>query len=133
MTVTFTPRQMLERLVGFPTVSRDSNLDLIDFVAEYLHGHGARAKVLYNADRTKANLYASVGPSCAGGVVLSGHTDVVPIDGQDWASDPFTLLGKDGRLYGRGTCDMKAFSAIALALVPSMNKLKAPIHFALSV
>jgi acetylornithine deacetylase len=126
------PRAMLERLIGIPTVSRDSNLALVEFVAEYLASHGVTAQLVYNEDRSKANLYASVGPQRAGGVVLSGHTDVVPIDGQDWATDPFSVVEKDGKLFGRGTCDMKAFSAIGLALVPDMDRLRYPIHFALS-
>ena len=127
-----TPQQMLERLVGFETVSRDSNLALIDFVAQYLEDHGATTKRIENADGTKANLYASVGPQRAGGVVLSGHTDVVPVDGQAWDTEPFVLTQTNGRWYGRGTCDMKAFSAIGLALVPQMQRLEYPLHFALS-
>lgn len=126
------PRAMLERLIGIPTVSRDSNLALIEFVAEYLASHGVEAQLVYNAEGSKANLYASVGPDRPGGVVLSGHTDVVPIDGQDWATDPFCVEERDGKLFGRGTCDMKAFSAIGLALVPEMQNLRYPIHFALS-
>ncbi len=127
-----TPREMLERLIAFPTVSRDSNLDLIDFVQDYLDGYGVRSQALYNDDDTKANLYATIGPPVEGGVVLSGHTDVVPVDGQDWHSNPFRLSERDGRLYGRGACDMKGFLAIALALVPDMTTLKRPIHLALS-
>ena len=125
-------RQMLERLIGFPTVSRDSNLDLINFVRDYLDSHGIESNLVPNADGSKANLYATVGPNVEDGVVLSGHTDVVPVDGQPWTTDPFTLTESDGLLYGRGTCDMKAFPAIALALVPQMSELKRPIHFAWS-
>ena len=126
--------EMIEKLVGFPTVSRDSNLELIDFVRDYLAGHGVESHLVPNAEGTKANLYATVGPRMEGGVVLSGHTDVVPVDGQPWDTDPFTLTERDGRLYGRGTCDMKSFSACGLALVPEMLAagLKRPIHFALS-
>ena len=126
--------EMVEKLVGFPTVSRDSNLDLIGFVQEYLAGYGIESHLVPNDDGTKANLYATVGPDVEGGVVLSGHTDVVPVDGQPWDTDPFTLTEVGGRLYGRGTCDMKSFSACGLALVPEMVSagLRRPIHFALS-
>ena len=126
--------EMIEKLVGFPTVSRDSNLDLIDFVRGYLAEHGVESRVVPNPEGTKANLYATVGPAVPGGVVLSGHTDVVPVDGQPWDTDPFTVTERGGRLYGRGTCDMKSFSACGLALVPEMAAagLKRPIHFALS-
>jgi acetylornithine deacetylase len=126
--------EMIEKLVGFPTVSRDSNLDLIEFVRDYLAEYGVESHVVPNAEGTKGNLYATVGPRVAGGVVLSGHTDVVPVDGQPWDTDPFTLTERGGRLYGRGTCDMKSFSACGLSLVPEMVAagLKRPIHFALS-
>mgnify|MGYP001209604923 CR=1 FL=1 len=125
---------LIEKLVGFPTVSRDSNMALIDFVRDYLDGYGVASKLVPNADGTKANLYATVGPVVEGGVVLSGHTDVVPIDGQPWDSDPFVIREDNGKLYGRGTCDMKSFIAVGLALVPEMLEkgLKRPIHFALS-
>ncbi|MCF8468273.1 MAG: acetylornithine deacetylase [Sneathiella sp.] len=130
----FTSREMIDKLISFDTVSRHSNLALIDFVADYLEGHGIKATRVFNEDKSKANLYATVGPNVEGGVVLSGHTDVVPVDGQPWDTDPFTVTEKDGRLYGRGTSDMKSFSAIALAQVPKMigKGLSAPIHFALS-
>ena len=126
--------EMIEKLVGFPTVSRDSNLGLVEFVREYLAEYGVESHVVPNPEGTKANLYATVGPAVEGGVVLSGHTDVVPVDGQPWDTDPFTVTERDGRLYGRGTCDMKSFSACGLALVPEMVAagLKRPIHFALS-
>ena len=132
--MTHSPREMIETLVGFPTVSRDSNLDLIHFVRDYLAGHGVEPHVVPNEDGTKANLYATVGPDAEGGVVLSGHTDVVPVDGQPWDTDPFEAVERGGRLYGRGTADMKSFSAVALALVPDMlaRGLKRPIHLALS-
>lgn len=131
---TYTPIEMIERLIGFDTTSRLSNLALIDFVTDYLAGHGVEATKLFDATGKKANLYATLGPEQDGGVVLSGHTDVVPVDGQDWSSDPFTLARRDGRLYGRGTADMKSFSAIALALVPEFLErgLDIPVHFALS-
>jgi acetylornithine deacetylase len=125
---------MIEKLVSFDTVSRNSNLDLIEFVADYLAGHGIESHRVFNQEKTKANLYASVGPAKEGGVVLSGHTDVVPVEGQPWDTDPFMVVEKDGRLYGRGTSDMKSFSAIALSKVPEMIEkgLSVPIHFALS-
>lgn len=128
----YSPREMIDALIAIPTVSRDSNLQLIEFVQAYLQDHGIESHLVKNQPGTKANLYATVGPEVAGGVVLSGHTDVVPIDGQDWASDPFTVTESEGKLFGRGTCDMKSFIAIALALVPEMSDLKRPIHFALS-
>jgi acetylornithine deacetylase len=130
----YSPREMLERLIAFPTVSRDSNLPLIAFVRDYLAGHGVESRIVPNAEGDKANLYAQIGPDVPGGVVLSGHTDVVPVDGQAWSSDPFTLTERDGRLYGRGSCDMKGFDAIALALVPEMLAagLTRPIQIALS-
>jgi acetylornithine deacetylase len=123
---------MIEALVAIPTVSRDSNLDCIAFIRDYLASAGVSSTLVKNDDGRKANLYATVGPMVEGGVVLSGHTDVVPVEDQDWLSDPFQVVEKDGRLYGRGTCDMKSFYAIALALVPEMQNLKRPIHFALS-
>lgn len=124
----------LARLVAFDTTSSRSNLALIDDVEAYLKDHGAETHRVWNAGRTKANLYAVVGPKVAGGVILSGHTDVVPVDGQAWSTDPWTLIERDGKLFGRGTSDMKAFSAIALSLVPEMNAagLKRPVIFALS-
>jgi acetylornithine deacetylase len=128
----FTPREMLEKLIAFPTVSRDSNLELIEFVANYLDDHRVQARLVASGDGRKANLYATVGPEIEGGVVLSGHTDVVPVDGQNWDSDPFLLHEVDGRPVGRGTCDMKSFLAIALALVPDMGALRYPIHLAFS-
>jgi acetylornithine deacetylase len=125
---------MIQRLIAFDTVSRNSNLQLIQFVRNYLQSLGVQSTLVASPDGNKANLFATVGPQVEGGVVLSGHTDVVPVDGQPWHTDPFTVVEKDGRLYGRGTCDMKAFSAVALALVPDMLAagLKRPIHFALS-
>ncbi len=127
-------RDLIARLVGFDTVSRHSNMALIAWVRDYLAGLGIDSRLVPNADGGKANLYATIGPMVEGGVVLSGHTDVVPVDGQSWDSDPFTLVERDGRLYGRGAADMKSFSAIALALVPEMLAagLKRPIHLALS-
>lgn len=127
-------RAILDKLVSFPTVSSVSNLDLIDWVEDYLDGHGVRATRVYDETGQKAALYANVGPEVAGGVVLSGHTDVVPVEGQAWDSDPFTVVEKDGKLYGRGTCDMKGFNALALAAVPRALEagVKRPIQIALS-
>ena len=126
--------EMIERLVSFDTTSRDSNLALIHFVRDYLAAHGVDSTLIHDEAGNKANLYATVGPRDVPGIALSGHTDVVPVDGQPWDTDPFSLAEKDGRLYGRGTSDMKSFSAIALALVPEFRArpLKTPIHFALS-
>ena len=127
-------RAMLARLVAFPTVSQDSNLDLVGFVERHLAGLGVASARVPDATGTKAALIARIGPAVPGGVVLSGHTDVVPVAGQDWTSDPFVMTERDGRLYGRGTCDMKGFIACALALAPEMLAagLARPIYFALS-
>ena len=126
--------EMLRRLVAFDTTSRNSNLALIDYVRDYLKGHGVESRLVPSEDGKKANLFATVGPMVKDGVVLSGHTDVVPVDGQPWDTDPWTLTLKDGKYHARGTCDMKAFYAIALAMLPQFLKagLKKPIHFALS-
>ncbi len=128
------PTEMLARLVAFPTVPESSNLDLIHFVRDYLAGHGVASTIVPSPDGAKANLFATVGPDAEGGVVLSGHTDVVSVVGQDWSSDPWTLTERGGRLYGRGSCDMKGFDALALALVPDMLAagMKRPVHIALS-
>src|SRR6202012_637035 len=114
--------------------SRGSNLALIQFVEAELGKLGVSGRRVPNEDGTKANLFATLGPMTEGGVILSGHTDVVPVDGQPWTSDPFTLTPRDGRLYGRGTCDMKGFLALALAAAPDFadGRLKRPAHFAFS-
>ncbi len=134
MTQTYTPREMIERLVAFDTTSRDSNLHLISFVEDYVRAYGLAPRRIPNAEGTKANLLISLGPNESGGIILSGHTDVVPVDGQPWDTDPFKVVEKDGKLYGRGTSDMKSFSAVILALLPEFQKrrLKTPIHIALS-
>lgn len=125
---------LLERLVAFDTVSDKSNLPLIAFVADYLKGQGIRFVTAPNASGDKAALYASIGPDVDGGVVLSGHTDVVPVTGQAWTTDPFILRRDGGRLFGRGACDMKAFDAVCLAMAPALARmpLKAPVHILLS-
>lgn len=130
----FTPLAMAKKLVSYDTTSRDSNLDLIGFAADYLKGLGIDATLIHNGEKTKANLYATIGPADVPGVVLSGHTDVVPVDGQDWSTNPFEPVESEGRLFGRGTSDMKSFIATALALAPDMvaADLKMPIHFAFS-
>ncbi|WP_077048304.1 acetylornithine deacetylase [Pseudomonas sp. KK4] len=127
-------RDLLERLIGFATVSRDSNLELIHFIEAYLAGHGVQSELFFNEDGTKANLFATIGPPVSGGVVLSGHTDVVPVEGQAWTVEPFRLTEKNGRLYGRGTADMKGFIASVLAAVPTFVKrpLRVPVHLAFS-
>ena len=124
----------IARLIAHDTTSSRSNLALIEDVESYLGDHGVETVRVQNDDGTKSNLYAVVGPRAPGGVILSGHTDVVPVDGQDWDTDPWVATEKDGKLYGRGTCDMKSFSAIGLSLVPEMLKagLKRPLIFALS-
>lgn len=125
---------LIRKLVSFDTTSRESNLELIDFVKTYLDGIGIESTLVYDQQKGKANLYATLGPTDRPGIMLSGHTDVVPVDGQDWQSDPFAITEKDERLYGRGTCDMKSFIAICLAYAPRFLEggLTTPIHFAFS-
>ena len=127
-------RAILADLIAFPTVSADSNLDLIEWCAGRLEALGARCEISRDATGAKANLFATIGPDVDGGVVLSGHTDVVPVEGQDWSSDPFIAVERDGLIHGRGACDMKGFLACALALAPRIAAadLKRPVHFALS-
>ena len=134
-TPTYSPVEMIEALVAFDTTSRESNLELIRFVEEYLNNHGVESTLIFNQDKSKANLVATMGPATSrGGVVLSGHSDVVPVDGQVWSSDPFRVVERDGRLYGRGTCDMKGFLGVVLALVPEFQKcaLRSPVHIVLT-
>ena len=126
---------ILATLVSFDTTSRDSNLLLIEHVEGLLAALGVASTRVPNADGRKANLYATLGPQVEGGIVLSGHTDVVPVDGQNWTSAPFTLVERQGRLYGRGTCDMKGFLALALAAAPAFaqsGRLMRPVHLAFS-
>lgn len=125
---------LIKNLIGFDTTSRGSNLDLIDYAQGLLEASGARCRRAYDESGAKANLFATLGPDGDGGYVLSGHTDVVPVDGQAWSSDPFRAEMRDGKLFGRGACDMKGFLGAALSLAPEIAKakLKRPIHFALS-
>ena len=125
---------MIKTLVAFDTTSRESNLELVEWVRGYIGDLGIKSHLTFDDDARKANLYATVGPQDRGGILLSGHTDVVPVDGQDWMSNPFTVIERDGRLYGRGTCDMKSFIAVALAHLPDFIErgLTTPLHIALS-
>ena len=129
-----TPRQILDQLVKFPTVSSESNLALVDWLETYLTGHGVRCARHWNEDRQKAALMAHAGPLVEGAVVLSGHSDVVPVAGQTWTSDPWTVVERDGRLYGRGTCDMKGYVALAVwAVVEAQRRgVSRPLQLALS-
>src|ERR1700720_2031238 len=131
-------RTMIERLISFNTVSRDSNMDLIEWVRDYLHAQGAKTRLTHDATGKKANLFATLGDSTKPGLILSGHTDVVPVDGQDWDTDPFAATERDGKLYARGSADMKGFIGIILAQAPKFvaalndRRLDAPLHYALS-
>lgn len=129
-----TPFELMEKLISFPTVSRDTNIPLIDWVAEYLASHGIESHRYIDPDQPKHALFAHVGPWQEGAIVLSGHTDVVPVDGQPWDTDPFSVVEKDGKYYGRGTCDMKGFDALAIwALVEGhYGALTTPLQLALS-
>ena len=126
--------EYLERLIAFDTVSSNSNLELIDWAADLLGGLGARLRRTFNDDGTKANLLASFGPVSVPGVVWSGHTDVVPVTGQNWSSDPFRVRSDHGRVYGRGATDMKGFLACCLGVVSELRQenLSRPIHLAFS-
>ena len=127
-------RELLATLVGFDTTSSKSNLALIGFVEDYLKSHAISSLRIPSPDGAKADLFVTIGGSGNGGIGLSGHSDCVPIEGQRWASDPFTLTARDGRLYGRGSCDMKGFLACALASVPlfKMRTLKEPVYLIIS-
>jgi acetylornithine deacetylase len=126
--------EILQRLVAFPTVSRNSNLPLIDWVRNYLADHGVASELVHDDTGHKANLFASIGPPVEGGIVWSGHSDVVPVDGQTWQSDPFELVARESRLYARGACDMKGFIAAALSRVPALTaaRLSRPVHLMFS-
>lgn len=126
--------EMIDRFIGFDTTSRNSNLPLIRFVADYLTNLGVETRLTFDTAHEKANLFATFGPSDKPGIVLSGHTDIVPVDDQIWASDPFKLSRRDDKIVGRGVCDMKGFLAIATAFAPEFTKrqLKVPLHYAMS-
>ena len=126
--------EMIGKLIAFDTTSRNSNLRLIGFVRDHLAKFGVESHLIHSADGTKANLYATLGPQDKPGIALSGHTDVVPVDGQEWASDPWHTTTRDGRLFGRGACDMKSFLGIVLTFVPELlrRELHTPIHLAFS-
>jgi acetylornithine deacetylase len=131
-------RSLIERLINFKTVSRDSNLGLIEWARDYLHGFGAVTRLTYDATGKKANLFATLGDSLKPGLILSGHTDVVPVDGQNWDTDPFAAVERDGKLFARGSADMKGFIGIILAQAPKFvaalndKRLDAPLHYSLS-
>jgi len=127
-------RDILAKLVSYPTVSRDTNLPLVEWVETYLESHGISSHRVMSPCGKKAHLYAQTGPEIDGGVILSGHTDVVPVDGQVWTTDPWTLTQRDGKLYGRGACDMKGFDALALLAMARASKrpLKRPLQLAFS-
>ena len=131
-------RAMIEHLVGFNTVSRESNLGLIEWARDYLRGHGARTRLTHDVSGKKANLFATLGDGAQPGLMLSGHTDVVPVDGQQWDTDPFVATMRDGKIFARGSADMKGFIGIILAQAPKFvealngGRLKAPLHYALS-
>src|SRR3981189_3165804 len=131
-------RAMIERLIAFRTVSRDSNMDLIEWVRDYLHSQGAVTRLTHDATGKKANLFATLGDSKKPVLILSGHTDVVPVDGQNWDTDPFLAVERDGNLYARGSADMKGFIGVILAQAPKFvaalndGRLDAPLHYSLS-
>ncbi|MCF8475260.1 MAG: acetylornithine deacetylase [Emcibacter sp.] len=132
--IEYSTNEMLSKLISFDTTSWKSNLDLIDFVESYLKIHHVPTQVIYNEEKSKANIFATIGPDDVAGIILSGHTDVVPVTEQNWSHDPFDMKDSDGRLYGRGTSDMKGFIACVLAAVPRFVRadLKEPLHIALS-
>jgi len=130
-----TAAEILSKLVSFPVLGGESNTSIITWIKEYIESYGVNTTLVPNEAGTKASLHCRIGPAEDGGVILSGHTDVVPVEGQDWSSEPFQLIDKgDGKLYARGSCDMKGFIACCLAALPRMTqaKLKKPIYFAFS-
>ncbi|KIN73323.1 acetylornithine deacetylase [Sulfitobacter guttiformis] len=129
-----TSQEILAQLIAFDTTSRNSNLPLIEYIERYLDSYSVSSRRVYDATGLKANLFATIGPAEAQGAILSGHTDTVPVEGQNWASDPFTLEARGGKLFGRGSCDMKGFIACALAAVPDLvaRPLAKPVHLAFS-
>ncbi|MEP2889126.1 acetylornithine deacetylase [Tateyamaria sp.] len=132
MTTRLSPLELMTKLISFPTVSRDTNLPLVDWVEDYLNGHGITAHRYYHLEQPKAALFAHVGPDVEGAVVLSGHTDVVPVDGQPWDTDPFVVTELDGKYFGRGTCDMKGFDALAIWALVEAHHAGKPLQLALS-
>ena len=134
MTEHKTSIQLIEELISFDTTSRNSNLQIIEYIQGYLEDYGLQSELVYDATGRKANLFATIGADDKGGVALSGHTDVVPVDGQNWSTDPYQVSEADGKLYGRGTSDMKSFIAVCLAKVPKIidKNLETPIHLAFS-
>ena len=126
--------ELLKTLVGFDTTSYNSNLELIEFIQSYLSSYNVESTLIHDESGKKANLYATIGRTDIGGVMLSGHTDVVPVEGQDWGTNPFSLIESDDKFYGRGSADMKSFIALVLSRVPEMTsvELKKPIHLAFS-
>lgn len=129
-----TPLEIMQTLISFSTVSRDTNIPLVDWVADYLGEHGVESHRYRDPEQPKEAIFAHVGPMVEGAIVLSGHTDVVPVDGQPWTSDPFTVVERDGKYFGRGTCDMKGFDALAIwTLVEAQSRgVKRPLQLALS-
>ena len=126
---------ILSKLVSFPILGGQSNISILTWIKEYIESYGVQVHLVPNKKEKKASLHCRIGPAVDCGVILSGHMDVVPVNGQDWTSDPFTLTDKgDGKLYGRGSCDMKGFLACCLAVLPNMvdKNLKKPIYFAFS-
>ena len=124
---------ILRDLTAFDTTSRLSNRPLLDYAVDILRHNGIEPLLIWNEDRSKANLWATIGPDMPGGIILSGHTDTVPVDGQEWSSDPFRMDERGGRVYGRGTCDMKGFLACVLAAVPKLAKHRGlPVVFDVS-
>ena len=134
MTGQIASHKWLKKLIAYNTVSDRSNLDLINECKETLEKLGFTSQLFYNEEKNKANLYATIGPQDVPGIILSGHTDVVPIEGQSWDTDPFEVVEKDGYFYGRGTCDMKGFVAVCMTFAEKFAQadLKIPIHFAFS-
>lgn len=132
MTFLSETQRILGDLIGFPTISTDSNLDMLNYIREYLEPLGARVELFQDASGKKANLFATLGPDVDGGIILSGHADVVPVADQQWTTDPFVMDARDGKLFGRGACDMKGFIAATLAMAPHYAQLdlKRPVHFA---
>ena len=126
--------ELLKTLVGFDTTSYNSNLELIEFIQSYLSSYNVESTLIHDESGKKANLYATIGRTDIGGVMLSGHTDVVPVEGQDWGANPFSLIESDDKFYGRGSADMKSFIALVLSRIPEMTsvELKKPIHLAFS-